>query len=54
MVKANSSLRCLAGFNERSATTGFKQCLYIFVCSKESWTMPSRVIQQASVGEEGA
>jgi hypothetical protein len=36
--KKFSSLRCLAGFNERTATMGLKKCLSINDCSKEYWT----------------
>jgi len=38
-IKNNSSLRCLAGFNERTATTSLKKCLSIIDCSREYWTI---------------
>ena len=52
-IKSNSSLRCLAGFNERTATTGLKKCLSIFDCSREYWTMYKSTIQQVSESDEG-
>jgi len=38
LIKSNSSHRCLAGFDERTATMGLKKCLSIS-CSRESWTI---------------
>jgi hypothetical protein len=46
------SLKCQAGFNERTATTGLKKCLSITDCSRESWTMYLSTIQLVSEGEE--
>lgn len=51
--KIHSSLRCLAGFNERTATTGLKKCLSIFDCSREYWTIYTSMIQQVSESDEG-
>jgi len=51
--KKFSSLRCLAGFNECTATMGLKKCLSINDCSKEYWTMYSSTIQQVSESDEG-
>ena len=47
-IKNYSSLRCLAGFNERTATTGLKKCLSIIDCSREYWTIYASMIQQVS------
>jgi len=46
------SLRCQAGFNERTATTGLKECLSMTDCSREFWTMYSSTIQLVSEGEQ--
>ena len=53
LSKKNSSLRCLAGFNERTATMGLKKCLSIIDCSREYWTIYSSMIQQVSESDEG-
>ena len=52
-IKNLSSLRCLAGFNERTATMGLKKCLSIFDCSREYWTIYTSMIQQVSESDEG-
>ena len=52
-IKNYSSLRCLAGFNERTATTGLKKCLSIIDCSREYWTIYASMIQQVSESDEG-
>ena len=51
--KKFSSLRCLAGFNERTATMGLKKCLSILDCSREYWTIYTSMIQQVSESDEG-
>jgi len=51
--KGLPSLRCLVGLREWSTTTGLKQGLNFIGSSKESWTMHTSAIQQASVWDEG-
>jgi len=38
LIKIDFSQKCLAGFDERTATMGLKKCLSIS-CSRESWTI---------------
>jgi hypothetical protein len=52
-IKKILSLKCQAGFDERTATKDFKECPCIIDCSREFWTMYSSTIQLVFEEEEG-